>query len=57
MSWASRWDVWREDAPCRADDGKTDAEGDTEISPGVGRYGLKKGADVEGLAAAGEEHV
>lgn len=45
------------DLPGGTDDREADAEGDAETSPGVGRYGLEKGANVERLAAAGEEHV
>lgn len=45
------------DLPGGTDDRQADAEGDAETSPGIGRYGLEKGANVERLAAAGEEHV
>lgn len=45
------------DLPGGTDDREADAEGDAETSPGVGRYGLEKGANVERLATTGEEHV
>lgn len=44
-------------APCGADDRQADAETDTQTGPGIRRNGLEERADIEGLAATGEEHV
>jgi len=46
-----------EDAPRRADGGEAYAQRDAERGPRVRGYGLEEAADIEGLAAAGEEHV
>jgi hypothetical protein len=44
-------------APCSTNNRETDTKRDAQCSPSIRRNGFEERADIEGLTAAGEEHI